>query len=257
MAEDVNEQFLENIGLTKGEVKVYLALLQIGATTTGKIIEKTGLQKSTIYFCLDQLIAKGLVAHITKNNRKVFEAGSPDRLLDYLKAKEQKIQEQTKKVEEIIPLLYAKTDSTEKRESAKIFEGWNGMRSAFDSLLKGRDSRDYLIFSVSPLSDVSQRFRRFIAKMHQKRVLQNITTRVLVNEEFKDTIGKDRKKEKLSKVRFIPKEFSTPAVINVYADRVLIALWDEVPTAFVLENEKLANSFRAYFDMLWNTAKEK
>ena len=36
----MNEQLLEEIGLTKGEIKVYLTLLKIGETTTGKIIEE-------------------------------------------------------------------------------------------------------------------------------------------------------------------------------------------------------------------------
>ncbi len=253
MIKETNAQFLEDIGLTKGEIKIYLSLLEVGAATTGKITEKTNLQKSTIYFCLDQLINKGLVAHTIKNNKKVFEAGSPERLLDYLGKKKQILSEQEKNVEKLLPLLFSKMNVAEKKESSKIFEGWNGMKSAFDDIIKNADEREYLIFSVSPLPEILDRFRRFTQKYHQKRIESKIKVRVLVNEEFKDTIGKDRQKEALTKVRFIPKEFSTPAVINIYADKVLIALWDEVPTAFVLENDKLANSFRAYFDMLWNT----
>lgn len=247
---------LENIGLTKGEIKVYLALLETGATTTGKIIKKTQLQKSTVYFCLEQLIEKGLVGHVIKNNRKVFEAGSPGRLLDYIERKKRDLAKQEEKIEQLIPLLSAKIKSPEKRESAKIFEDWSGMKTAFDDIVKTAGKEEYLVFAVSPLPAVLERFRRFIHKFHQKRCNAKIRTKVLVNEELRGTIGKDREEEPLTNVRYIPKEFSTPAVINVYADKVLIALWAEIPTAFVLENKELSNSFRNYFNLLWETAKK-
>ena len=52
----MNEQLLEEIGLTKGEIKVYLTLLRLGETTTGKIIEKAQISSGKIYEILDKLI---------------------------------------------------------------------------------------------------------------------------------------------------------------------------------------------------------
>lgn len=247
---------LERIGLTKGEIKVYLALLETGATTTGKIIDKTELQKSTVYFCLEQLIGKGLVGHVIKNNRKVFEAGSPERLLDYLKRKEKRLKKQEENVKKLIPKLFAKMNVPEKRGEAKVFEGWNGMKSAFDDILKSSGPKDeYLVFAVSIPPIIFGRFRRFIRKFHQKRYLKKIPTRLLINEELKDTIGKDRAKEPYTKVKFVQREFATPAVLNVYSGKVLIALWSEKPAAFIMENKEVSDSFRNYFELLWKTVK--
>lgn len=240
---------------SKGEIKVYLALLKTGVTPIGQLVDETGLQKSTVYFCLNQLISKGLAGHVTKNNRKVFEAGSPERLLDYLEKKQKRITEQKQKVEELIPFLYGKMNSPQKREQAKIFEGWNGMKTAFDELLLSDKSEDLVTFAVNPIPSVVERFRRFIQKMHQKRTARNIPTRILMNEEFLDSIGKDREKERRTQVRYVSKEFSSPAAINVYGNIVLVALWVENPTAFVIENAEVANSFRSYFDLLWKSAK--
>ncbi|MFH1261506.1 MAG: helix-turn-helix domain-containing protein [Candidatus Micrarchaeota archaeon] len=191
----MDTESLENIGLTKGETNVYLALLETGATTTGKLIKNTGLQKSTVYFCLEQLIEKGLVGHVIKNNRKVFEAGSPTRLRDYIEKKKMELAKQEEKIEQLIPFLSGKMKPQEKHESAKIFEGWNGMETAFDDIILNAGKKEYLIFAVSPLPTVAERFRRFIRKFHQKRTKAKIRTLVLVNEEFIDTLGKDREKE--------------------------------------------------------------
>ena len=38
----MNLEILETIGLTKAEIKVYSALLELGSSTTGPIVEKSG-----------------------------------------------------------------------------------------------------------------------------------------------------------------------------------------------------------------------
>ena len=61
---------LREAGLTDGEIKVYLALLELGAATTGPIIEKSGIARSIIYQILDKLMQKGLVSMVMKDKTK-------------------------------------------------------------------------------------------------------------------------------------------------------------------------------------------
>ena len=60
------EILLEELGLTKGEIKVYLTLLKLGETTTGKIVEEAGISSGKIYEILEKLIRKGLASFIIK-----------------------------------------------------------------------------------------------------------------------------------------------------------------------------------------------
>ena len=85
------EQILEKIGLTKNEVKIYLKLLELGLTTSGAIIKKTGIHNSKVYDGLERLANKGLVTHVIISNIKNFKAVSPDRLLDFLEDKKNNI----------------------------------------------------------------------------------------------------------------------------------------------------------------------
>lgn len=249
--------YLEKIGLTRGEIKVYTSLLELGATTAGPLTKRTGMQKSAVYFCLDSLIEKGLVSFITKNNVKHFEAASPERLLDYLEAREKEIDAQKKNVREIIPQLYAKMEHPEKRETAKLFEGWAGMKSAFDDILRSSGPKDdYLAYSVCVDPEILPRFKRFITKFHQKRIRKKIPFRIIIGEELKNIIGKDRSKEPFTEVRYFPMGFMTPAAINVYTDKMLLAIWTEEPSALLIENKSVSDSFRDYFKVLWKSAKK-
>jgi len=86
------EQTLKSIGLTGGEIKVYLALLELGTSSVGKIIKRSGISGSKTYEVLDRLSNKGLVNSIIKNNVKYFEPSSPDKILSYLEEKQEDIE---------------------------------------------------------------------------------------------------------------------------------------------------------------------
>ena len=250
--------YLEKIGLTRGETTVYIALLKLGSTTAGPLVTKAKLQRSAVYFCLESLTEKGLVSHIIKNNVKHFEAASPERLLDYLDKKTNSIENQKIKVRSMIPLLYSYTQDKEKRSQAKLFEGWNGIKSAIDDVLKyASKNDDYLIFNVSADPEIKDRFIRFVQKFHQKRIEKKIPAKIIVGQEYKDTIGKEREKEPKTQVRYLKNGLSTPAAVNVYANKVLIVTWTQNPTAVLIENEDTANSFREYFKIMWQTASKK
>jgi HTH-type transcriptional regulator, sugar sensing transcriptional regulator len=62
----VNKKYIEQLttlGLTPGEAKVYLAMIQIGSSRVGKIVEISGVSQSKVYNVLDRLI---LNAHISE-----------------------------------------------------------------------------------------------------------------------------------------------------------------------------------------------
>ena len=59
----MNTEILQEIGLTKSEINVYLALLELGSSSTGKIVDKSKAASSKIYEILDRLMQKRIVLH--------------------------------------------------------------------------------------------------------------------------------------------------------------------------------------------------
>ncbi len=57
---------LEKAGLTHGESRIYPALLALGQSTTGPIVDMSGVSTSKTYKILKRLESKGLVGHIVK-----------------------------------------------------------------------------------------------------------------------------------------------------------------------------------------------
>ena len=84
-------KLLEEIGLTKTEIKIYLALIKIGQTTTTKIVKESQIHASKVYEFLERLVQKGLVSYVIKSNKKYFTVTEPINLKELLKEKERKI----------------------------------------------------------------------------------------------------------------------------------------------------------------------
>ena len=111
---------LESIGLNKSEIKVYVSLLKIGASSTGPIIKESKTANSKIYEVLDKLIQKGLVSFFVKENVKHYKATNPKMLLDFLEEKKSAIDKEKDRLSKILPTLIAFSQDKEEIGRAHV-----------------------------------------------------------------------------------------------------------------------------------------
>ena len=78
---------LKEIGLSESEKKVYLTLLELGDSTRGDIVNKSGVTGSKVYELLEKLQEKGLVSIYIKEKVKHFKPTNPKQLLNYIEDK--------------------------------------------------------------------------------------------------------------------------------------------------------------------------
>ena len=83
---------LEDLGFSAAEAKTYFVLLKLGSSVkVGKIIEKSGLQSSTIHNILNGLIERGFVTYVLKGNVRHYQAISPELLLESYRQKKRNL----------------------------------------------------------------------------------------------------------------------------------------------------------------------
>lgn len=243
---------LREIGLTDGEIRVYLGLLETGSTTTGKITKKSKISGSKVYEVLDRLISKGLASSVTKNGVKYFEATSPERILDYLDEKKDQIEEERVIIQKIIPELILKQKSTIK-SNVKVFTGFEGLKTANEDIISSlKKGEEWLSMGLTEQPKV---WEIYFNKRQKVRAEKGIKHRHLLNEKYK-SLYQQRKKLPHTKFKFLSKGIEMPTSIEIYKNKVLILiLLQEDPMAIMIEGEAVSNSFRNYFNVLWKTAK--
>lgn len=242
------EQILEEIGLTKSEIKVYEALLELGSSSTGKIIEQANVASSKIYEILEKLIQKGLTSYVITSGVKHFEAAHPRRILDYLKEKKEHLAKQTLAIKAILPELELKKQMNANISETQVFKGLKGAQTAFDDILYTLNTREELL--VLGFSNVGRTFQQFLSRFHRKRAEQKILCRMLLGKGVEE-LSKTLQKLPFTELKFTPEEEERPVAMLIYKDTSLFSLaqdniWIQV------KNKRLADSFRTNFEQLWN-----
>lgn len=244
---------LKKIGLTGGEIKIYLALLELGSTTTGELIKKSGISGSKTYEVLERLIKKGLVSSIIKNNVKYFESARPERILDYLNEKNMQIDEEKREIKKIIPQLILRQKEAVKSE-AKIYSGWEGMKTANEDIINSlKKGEEWLSMG---LTEQPESWEIYFNKKHIERAKKGIIHKAIINEKYKK-LYKERGRLPHTEYRFFPKELEMPTSVEIYSDKIAIfILSQESPLVILIENKKIAESYKNHFEILWEKARK-
>ena len=248
------ETALQKIGLTEGEIRVYEALLALGSSSSGKITKHSRISGSKVYEVLDRLMNKGLATYVIKNGVKHFEATNPRKLMDYLLEKEQELEKEKKEIEKIMPQLLARQESSPKSE-AKIFTGWEGMKTANEDIIQTlKKGEEWLSMG---LSGQPKAWETYFTKRQEVRAKKGIRIRQIVNEKYKE-LYEQRKHLHHTEFRFLPASFEMPTSIDIYANKIIIfIIAPEAPIAIMIENKAVADSFRKYFETMWEYAGRK
>ena len=241
----MDELVLSDIGLTAGESKVYLGLLELGECNAGDIKRKSGLQNSVVHLCLNNLIQKGLINYVQKGRRRFYTATNPKHLLDF-------IDEKRRKIQQIMPSLLQKQKNTATHRVV-VFEGVKGLRAMLeDMLLELHRGEEYVVLG-SP-KEAHELFEPFLLDFHERRQSLKIHMRAVYKSDAKE-YAELRRKMKFVQIKYLPDSVDSPMWINVYHDKTLLFITGDVLLGIVIESKIVANNFKEYFTLMWNIAK--
>jgi HTH-type transcriptional regulator, sugar sensing transcriptional regulator len=238
---------LEEIGLTQREIKVYVALLELGLTTSGAIIKKSGVPNSKIYETLEKLMKKGLVSFVFKGSKRHYRAGDPKIIIDFLDEKKRDVQV------ELLPRLEGLYNSTIDEKEATIYEGIKGIKAVFERVLKEMKSGD-TIYVLGVSKKANDMLGAYLRNFHERRIKKGIALKVLYHPDAKN-YAREREKMPLTEVKTMSDKSLFPAWIDIFGNYVVIFNVSESPTAFLIKDSNIANNFRSYFNMIWNSIK--
>ena len=231
---------LQQLGLSRNEAKIYLALLEMGETQAGRLSKKTQINRTTTYDAIERLIEKGLIAYQLQAGRKVFRPCEPEKLME-------NINEQERAAKEIIPELRDLYTKVKEQEESHIHKGRKGIKSILQDILK---CKEYIAFGSSGRFLETMK-HDFMAFQRRKKEL-NIKARVILNKSA-------RRSETVSfaytQFHYIPDSNVTPTSTFVYGVKSAIIIWGENPVAIVINSKAVAKSHRSYFELLWKQAR--
>lgn len=249
MKKSMRDSLIE-IGLTPGEVEVYLALLSLGETSTGKIVKQSKVSSSKVYDILERLQEKGLVAYFIKDGVKKYWATPLQRILDFLEEKKHKIESNQSEIKKLLPDFEKQIKENHDIPEAVIYKGDKGPIIVLDDLnyqlMQGHEVIGFGTNDDGFEIHYPAKLKEHI-KLGEKH---NFKIRILFGKGVKSI-------HTFAKIRYLPREYVTPIRTIICNNKTYIIDFSEPKTTIIIEKETIANSYREHFNMLWKLADKK
>lgn len=229
---------LKQAGLTGNESKVYLELLKNNELTANELSKHISTDRTLTYTILNNLIEKGMVSYIIKENKKFFKAEPPENLLNKIKEKEFFVKDlilELNKVQKINTLPY----------EVKVFEGKEGLRTLMNLILK---EKSFFSFGGTGRGyDQIYEAQAIIKTLNKK----DFSRKMIIQDKYK---GHEVTKQKIIEVRY--SKVKSEATTTIFGDYVSIHLLTSKPLIILIKSKEIAESYKNNFDELWKAAKE-
>lgn len=245
---------LENMGLTKGESRVYLALLEVGQSTVTPIVKESRVAYSKIYDVLQRLIEKGLATYIIKKSTRYYQALPPKRLEELLDRKEKELEINREVLKKLLPSLAGLEKKDE--ESTQLFLGEKGITSAYEIVLDAIENKGVVRFFYMHREEYFDKAKNFYVgktgfdeMMKSYFLKKKVTWKAVLNVPVSA-----KKKRAYLEERYAG--FPVPGNIDITNNHVLITQWGEKPMAILIKSKEIAKNFVDYFETVWVISKK-
>lgn len=230
---------LEILGVTKGGIKVYSAILNNGISSINDIHERTGLERRAIYDIINKLIEKGIITYVVEKGKRKFQCAPPNKLMEELNIKKQEILN----FERIIPSIKEIYTSLRPKINSEVFRGADGIKAVWEDMLNYKE-----VYWLGSGRYMPKKFPHWFSSWNKRRIKLKVKLFNLSRYEFK----KEVKAMPYEFVKFLPKEFSSnPVVIGIYGNKIVNFLFGQQFFAFSIESNEIADNYKKYHKYLW------
>jgi len=241
----MDTSILEDIGLTGAEIKVFLTLLELGSSQAGKVVEKSGLQNAVVHRAFHSLAEKGLITFALEGKKKSYQSIEPKLLLNF-------IDEKKAKLEQLLPELEAKKALQKEFPKAVIFQGIKGIKELINSMLE-TEEKNYCAYGA-PIRSNELLGDFFWKNFHDRRIKKRIAARLIFQYSLKKW-GEELNSKKFTDVKYTIQDFEELTETIICGEKIAILIYTEKPFGFLISEKNVADSYRKFFDILWNNAK--
>lgn len=243
----MNTKVLEDLGLGKNEVKVFLSLIELGPSTAVDVSKASSLHRSNVYDSLNRLVKLGLADYFMKDTTKFYEVDDPDRLNTLLRKKELELQE-------LIPELKIKQMYAKPKSSLATFEGIVGARKVLNDILSSGTKKIFVL--GVPVDYAPAIGEGWLKKWHDNRIEKGIELDHILNPDYAPHRIKLLNDFPITSIKFFPENYGTPNATYIYDAGVVLIFVRPFMTIRIL-SEDLSNSFKRYYELIDNVVLEQ
>lgn len=247
------DKFLQEIGLSDKEARVYLALLEVDNDSVLDLSKKTKINRTTIYPVLESLAKKGLISEIKIDKKVRFAAEPPERIETYIERRKIGLEEQGKRLKDILPQMKSVQRESGEKPVIKYYEGKEGIMSAITEYFgEDKGGESFFIYSKDLVYKIFTEEERKQAK--GKRLKSKIHANAIYTSKLGDIA--DQEKEMSTRIRVDGEKYPISCDIGIYKDYVRIHTLGSKLSAVYIKSEDIAETLRSLFKITFDNLKK-
>ncbi len=233
---------LYDFGLSENEVKIYIALLDLGSAKAGEIIKMTGIQNSVMHLTLGRLVEKGILSFVKDGKFKLYYPTEPKNLISIFDHRKTKLEILTKELSKIHQRV--------KLPEAEVYKGLTGLKNMCYQLIDQVKKGDEFLFfafinSNAQFEDEVYDFYREYTVLRKER---GIVLKGIAHSSLKQRFTEY--KRPYPDLLFV--DYPTLQNMSVFQNSVIFTPWDSSKLSFKITSQPLANNLRSYFNSIWD-----
>jgi len=233
---------LKELGLTENESKVYLALLEKGILNPTALSKHTGMHRSYIYDTLERLLERGIVNTVLVKEKKHYQAVDPKALRELFELK-------LRHLDSIMPQLQGLYKETKQETRVELHRGKRVYRTLIKDII-ANIQQDQIVYLIGADEALLESVEPIYLKQYLNIIKEkNIQEKIIIEDG-----AKILKEPHLEYKELDPKYFDKTTTV-IFCNKVYIFIWGNPYNLVVIENEKVANTYRKQFGLLWEIAK--
>lgn len=244
------EQILAKIGLTPGEIKVYLTGLALGPSLASHIAKEARLNRPLTYHLLELLANKGLISKSGQKHGQLFMVEPPSRLKRILERKRLELEQMEVQLEKASSELESLTTAKPIASRVRFYEGLEGIKNVAQETVKVEGNQIMALVSVENVFEIlDEAFLRYWFRQREKKKIQSRSI-------WSKKLNIDYKANELQELRIAPKDLEISATVVMYDNKVAIFSSSKVLSVTVIENADFAKTQRSLFEKAWKVSKQ-
>lgn len=245
---------LQQLGLGVEQAEIYELLLSTGPLSAMEIGKRSQVQRTYVYSVTQAMIEMGILTQVKQSKTTLFVAQSPDTLLSLVARQKQEAEQAERSLEGVLPLLKNIYVGTQEKPVVTYYEGPEGvMRANILILEEKKEILAYLVIN----KEIDQMMDKYWERYYKKRLAENIHVRAITPDSPEGKKYQERDQAELRVTRLVPQDlFPISIEKNICGNKVAyFSMKNQILVATVIENQEIADSERAMFELAWIQAK--
>ena len=242
-------EYLRELGLNTGEIKVYQALAKLGEAPASQVAKSANIPRTTAISILEKLILDKLISAHKYRGKTFYWIESPQAFIDSLNIK----LDLAKEMDITLRNIY-KSDGV--FPAVKVHDTVSGIRSFIEKIISNSKPKSIIYTIDSPNKGnyskiYPERIETTLLNQKKKKDIHTLT--LIPHGSFKD-IASYKLKNQYITLKELPEVIDFGSSFWLINDK-LVHFSGNPPFIVAIRHEKIVESFKQLFDFLWNISK--